>query len=479
MKKYKVFCYLLLGFLTLVIFGCKKDIDDNSGNEPDNPENIVEYTPDGLYLGIIGFNNQIQEHPMEKLTETNRDVFLSFVDNLHINDGTALLHAVNTAIDYLANDPVPENLKNVTLVTFTDGLDNASLIHNPNFNTQSEFLTHVNSRIINEQIDGNVISAFAIGLKGDDVVDESAFHENLEKLSSSSSNVFEVNDMYEAAARFVEIASQISGGHSVTDVSFKIPGGYDNNTLIRITFDYVQDASLSDYYIEGSFRREGDVAVLENLQYNNVTCQNGFSVTSNKQIGASYWFTFNDIKDNNGNPINSVNGCRLWINSMLSSWQPESEFNPTSSTEIIGEQGSAKIMLVLDCSSSLGYDFVDLKSAAKQFIKTICAFNSGGGNGETIIAPEGAVKGLFTINSKGDQVFFSKGNLQYVGDADPMYWCFAEQQWDIIGKEQEGSSSDIKRDLFGWATSGYRHGGICFQPWSVSVDNNDWLKYNC
>ena len=33
----------------------------------------------------------------------------------------------------------------------------------------------------------------------------------------------------------------------------------------------------------------------------------------------------------------------------------------------------------------------------------------------TIFATEGALKGKFTINDKGDQIVFSQGNLQYVG----------------------------------------------------------------
>ena len=45
-------------------------------------------------------------------------------------------------------------------------------------------------------------------------------------------------------------------------------------------------------------------------------------------------------------------------------------------------------------------------------------------------APEGAINGLFTINENGDQVYFSQGNLQYIGSAATPYWkgskCFRE-----------------------------------------------------
>lgn len=57
--------------------------------------------------------------------------------------------------------------------------------------------------------------------------------------------------------------------------------------------------------------------------------------------------------------------------------------------------------------------------------------------------PTGAINGLFTINAGGEQVYFSQGNLQYVGT-----WRFAAHQYDIIGNSQ----ADNNRDLFGWGT---------------------------
>ena len=54
----------------------------------------------------------------------------------------------------------------------------------------------------------------------------------------------------------------------------------------------------------------------------------------------------------------------------------------------------------------------------------------------------GAVKGQFSV-SDTKKVYFSKGNLQYVGT-----WQFAANQWECFGTNQ----SDNHRDLFGWGT---------------------------
>lgn len=70
-----------------------------------------------------------------------------------------------------------------------------------------------------------------------------------------------------------------------------------------------------------------------------------------------------------------------------------------------------------------------------------CHFYTGTGNNISVV--EGALPCLFTINDKGDQVWFSKGNLQYVG-----IWQFAENQYDCFWEYQ----NDDQRDLFGWGT---------------------------
>jgi hypothetical protein len=93
--------------------------------------------------------------------------------------------------------------------------------------------------------------------------------------------------------------------------------------------------------------------------------------------------------------------------------------------------------------------------------------------------PEGAIDGKFSINADGDQIYFSQGNLQYIGSASTPYWKFADNQWDYLGTTTGQSSSDqnVDRDLFGWGTSGYNHGANCYQPWSTSTNTEDYNAY--
>ena len=82
--------------------------------------------------------------------------------------------------------------------------------------------------------------------------------------------------------------------------------------------------------------------------------------------------------------------------------------------------------------------------------------------------PEGAINGKFTINANGDQVYFSKGNLMYIGSETPRYWKFADNQWDYcdLYGYQSSFAEDHNYGRFSWGTSGYNHGAVYYQPWN-------------
>ncbi|MBR5081936.1 MAG: hypothetical protein IKX35_05795, partial [Bacteroidales bacterium] len=93
--------------------------------------------------------------------------------------------------------------------------------------------------------------------------------------------------------------------------------------------------------------------------------------------------------------------------------------------------------------------------------------------------PEGAINGLFTINANGDQVYFSKGNLQYTQSTQT--WSFMEHQYDMVETEGQDvgenySNQDII-SLFGFGTSGYAHGARCWEPWRTKLSNNWYYVY--
>ena len=92
---------------------------------------------------------------------------------------------------------------------------------------------------------------------------------------------------------------------------------------------------------------------------------------------------------------------------------------------------------------------------------------------EEVKIENGTIKSAFSVSST-QKVYFSTGNLQYQASAGT--WQFAENQYDVIGKDNSNISSTNAAfiDLFGWGTSGWENGVEAFQPYSTEYD---YAKY--
>ena len=365
MKKHIFSVAILALVVTLTTFtSCRK---------PKTEDNTP--AKEGLYLGIIGFNQELYTMPLGLLNQDTKHNFENFVDGLTMQDGTILYHAVNTGLNSLAKAKVPENLINVSVVTFTDGLDQGSIALS-DYNSSSEYLSAVNTRITNELIGGNHISAYSIGVRGSDMDDIESFRNNLNKLSSDPAhNVFEVNNMSEASEKFAQIAQQLYNQSTFYNVTLKLPV-QDNNTLIRFTFDNVSNAASSQCYIEGTYIRNNGLAQLTDIHYVGLECMSGYTITGASESIFNV-FSFKNLTDLSGNQISTDNVSQWKWNESTQNWNINSEFSQSHNTEIVNEYKSAMIMLVLDCSSSLSNDFTNMKTAANGFIETL----SGNYNG--------------------------------------------------------------------------------------------------
>ena len=88
---------------------------------------------------------------------------------------------------------------------------------------------------------------------------------------------------------------------------------------------------------------------------------------------------------------------------------------------------------------------------------------------------DGALSGKFTINSYGNQVSFSQGNLQYRQSDDT--YRFAPTQYAIQGDENQtaletidaGNNTSVYIDLFGWGTG--------TAPYFHSTSNDSYSKF--
>ena len=94
---------------------------------------------------------------------------------------------------------------------------------------------------------------------------------------------------------------------------------------------------------------------------------------------------------------------------------------------------------------------------------------------------EGIVNGKakFTINAAGDQVYFSKGNLQYTKSTG--IWSFMEHQYDMAETDGQNVGNNYANQdvvsIFGWGASGYNHGATGYQPWSTYSNGYSYNYY--
>ena len=374
-----------------------EDADSTPGLPDQDPAPVIEME-EGIYLGIIGFNDDLTKKPIKRLTDANKSEFKSFINSLTQLNLTALYWADYSALEMMDSFTISPDLqlKKVALVTFTDGLDNQSLSSddfNPGpYDTHAEYLDAIHSMIMDEAgIHGVPVTAYSIGLKGSDVTDEAKFENTLEKLATEETGdekfVFQVTDMNEVGQHFADIAGSLYSVSTTINVGVYIPGGYDNGQVIRYTFDNVSAATNSHPHIDATYHRSGTSRTLENIQYEGFIP--GASTISSSATGPhnELYFQFNDLKYSNGDPVSQseiISKSRLWKQTSSGAWDGETEMNMAELPPIIDEdKSSALIMLVLDSTTSLGSDFSRMQNEARNFVEILV----NGGSGVTESSP--------------------------------------------------------------------------------------------
>ena len=192
------------------------------------------------------------------------------------------------------------------------------------------------------------------------------------------------------------------------------------------------------------------------------------------------WTTWNGV---NGRLFTASNGNSLFL--------PASGYFDGNSLNLVGSDGNywPSSLFTYDPTNAwrfdFGSDFYYMYYGSRSRGNSVRPVRSSQNN-----VPTGDINGKFTINADGDQVYFSQGNLQY--QASTNTWRFAENQWDYVGDDTNGTvyENGVKSDnslisatyagwidMFGWGTSGYNHGANSYQPWSISESYSDYYAY--
>lgn len=387
MKRFtKAIAAIMLSVMMVCAVGCTKTDDSNNnggggsnGGGSNGGGGNVGTLNSGMYLGIIGFNTSLHIMPITCLDEATIQQTKNFIDGLQMDDATLLIESVYTSLDLLSSSGIPQDLINVSILNFTDGMDEGSCNysnnhHGTHYTNESEYLRVVTQRILNEKIAEIPIEAHTIAFKGADVYDEQLFENTINGISSlpESLYVHRVNDFSEVQSYFREIAENLhqTSTNSILTMRFPVPN--NSNTRLRFTFDPIDDVSQSQQYIEGVFVMGSDGnGVLTNVQYVGLGSSSGGTVTASSTGDVKVEFKFEGMKDANDNNFTTSNIAHVkkWTRLNNDTWVHNSEWHSSGNTEVSNEYYSSLIIMNLDCSLSLGNEaFRRVQEAAKDFV---------------------------------------------------------------------------------------------------------------
>ena len=364
-------------------------------NGPVNP--IVDT---GIYMGITGYNQTLITKELTNLDSTTVAGFNSFVDGLTSQPGRLLYYSVDKALDALNTAMRPAHLQNVAVVTFTQGLDQGSLMMTDKYDTDAEYAQALQARIADEHVYGRPIKAYTVGLMNENVKDANKFRSNLYALSSDSTKAVEVNSVAEANVQFQAIADDLVSRNMSETLTLMFPG-VGTGTRIRFTLDEVNDATVDDsqVYIEGVFSLK--TRSLTNITYHGMTCTSGDSVAASSVEGVFVSLVFESIQLDSEESIEKKNIQEwYWIEDQQE-WEHSTEFSADRLPDVESTYSSALVMLLLDCSSVMDENFGELKTAANSFIERMQNYNT--------------IPGMYTVNGVSFKMVSVEGGTFTMG----------------------------------------------------------------
>ena len=366
------------------------------------PQMVVVDT--GMYMGIIGYNQTLMSKEIALLDSTTTGEFNNFIASLNTQPGRLLYYSVDKAINDLNQAPFPENLQNVAIVTFTEGLDQGSLMMTDRYETEAEYAQAIKARINDERIYGRSIKAYTVGLLNPTIVDENQFRANLYSLASDSAKAKEANNMAEVNTKFQEIADDLVARNISETLTLVFPG-VGTGTRIRFTLDDVDETTVnnSKVYIEGTFSLK--TRSLANITYQGMTCTAGDSVAASSVDGMFVSLVFSGIQLANEGRIEKDKIQEWYWVEDQNAWALSTEFSADRIPEVESTYSSALVMLLLDCSTVLEEEFSQLQFAANSFIERMQNYNS---------APD-TIPGQYIVNGVAFQMVDVEGGTYMMG----------------------------------------------------------------
>ena len=330
-------------------------LEENSGNDDVVGGGVVDTTKQ-LYIGVVAFNKTVRQLPIT----SDMEAVKAFI-NEQTNDAdfTAFAYSVSKGNKMFDAAELPD-FNNVFMLNFSDGTDNYSnMLWGNDGRMVAQRLVYDTAQYDLQQRIG--LNSYALGF-GDDV----GFSTQMRKVVMGSGSYFNAKSANELQPTFNNIAKSMLS--SAKNVLLKTnPGYYIGGENKYFRFVFTAEGGLRDTVYA---QMEGYPAV-------------GYTLTISKIANGYAYFNApvkGELDEEVGKvliPLNNLKfvkdgeelQCQYTIEVSFDGELYYEDVEEASTYEEIGKR--IAVVLVLDCSTSMGNAFEPMKAAAVNFVKTM------------------------------------------------------------------------------------------------------------
>jgi len=321
-----------------------------------SPETLGEVEIDStkqLFAGVVAFNQSAYKLPIT----SNIDMVKAFI-NQQTNEmnQTAFAYAVSEGNKLFENEALPRFDK-IFMLNFTDGFDNWS---NRIWNDESRFVGQLVYDTAQYDLSKNAnLNSYAIAF-GDD----KAYRSSLEKVVKGSGGYYKAATSNDLQTTFNEIAKSMIA--SAKNVVLQTNSNYydDDPQYFQLTFEAVGGYTDTIYASLTGTPSDGFTLVIDSVV-------NGYASFDSPAYGVEDPETLKaNIPLNNMKFVKDGKDLQFTYEVKVRKFgNYEVDIEDGSVSEVISKR--IAVVLVLDCSSSMGNAFEPMKAAAIDFVETM------------------------------------------------------------------------------------------------------------
>ncbi len=352
----KFFSCLLLGAMCVGFVACESE-------DPDSPY----FTSDKVYIGAVTFNEKVNEFPItNKLNKVKE--FIG--DQTNESDGTPLCYSMAKGVHLFDEKKLPE-FDHIFMLSFTDGKDNTS----PDFWLDEGVVTYeeeVYEKAKSELAKYPQLHSYTIGFG----TNQAQFSESMATLVQGNGKYYGAKTQNELKPTFNQIAkSMLSSAKNVKLQTLSSNFSQAKPKKFRFVFTVVSSSILLNDTVEANLvgnKRDGFVFTVTKkgnyAQFNNNGAVNGIH---NEETG-KVEVPLNGMKFIYNGAEQKFRLKILVYNYNSDTWSVEEE--ESSISESVSNR--IGVVVVLDCSRSMGSAFESMQQAAISFIETLTSMTT-------------------------------------------------------------------------------------------------------